>query len=256
MSTFVPRRHTYRMTIAYDGTEYSGWQEQPHVSTIQQQIQDALAVILKVRVPVIGSGRTDAGVHAQEQVAHFRTNDAVDTAKTLRSLNGILPPDIRIIHMEEADRTFHAQLNATGKIYHYHLCFSPVQSPLRRKYQYHYRHKIDLDLLRKSATRFVGTHDFTAFANSPREGCVAKNPIRTIYRLDVVEEENGVRLEFEGNGFLYKMVRNIVGTLLDVARGKRPISEIDAAFAARDRRRGGRAAPPRGLFLVGVKYEE
>lgn len=244
----------YKLIIAYDGTAYSGWQMQPNAISIQELFENALHTLTREKVRLIGSGRTDAGVHARGQVAHFKCSKALDLGYLFCALNGILPIDIRLLHIESAPLTFHAQRSALRKIYHYNLCFEPVVLPFDRLYRYHFRKAVSLDLLQEAARLFVGTHDFTSFANSGDEGACRKNPVRTIYRLDVVKQEQGVRLEFEGNGFLYKMVRNIVGMLLNVASGKRSINEIETLFQAKDRRLAPQSAPAQGLFLMKVFY--
>lgn len=248
--------HRYKLTIAYDGTRYSGWQVQPNAPSIQELIVNALKVILRAeKIVLIGSGRTDAGVHAKGQIAHFKWDGTIDTKRLLLALNGILPLDIRIKEAALAAADFHSQYSAVSKEYHYHLYLDPVMDPFRRLYCWQVRRKLDLELLRTAAKQFLGTHDFSSFANEKHAGSASRNPIRTLFRLDVVEQEGGVRLEFEGDGFLYKMVRNIVGTLVDVASGKRPIDDIEKIFQSKDRREASLAAPPEGLFLIQVKYE-
>ncbi len=246
--------HKYRLTVAYDGTEYGGWQVQPNAVSVQSLIELSLSTILRVPTPVLGSGRTDAGVHAYGQTAHFLSDKPVDIEKTLASLNGLLPPAIRILTLEEAAADFHARYSASSKIYHYRLHLGSTPDPFKKRYAYHVPHPVDLDLLKRAAEQFVGTHDFTSFANEATRGSASKGAIRTLHRLSVMEEPGGVRFEFEGNGFLYKMVRNIVGTLLDVCAGKIAEEEIPAILAAKDRKKAGRAAPPHGLYLVEVKY--
>jgi tRNA pseudouridine38-40 synthase len=245
---------TYKMTIAYDGTNYSGWQTQLNAVSIQSKIEEAIKTLLRHEVRVIGSGRTDAGVHALNQTAHFHCLDPLDLYRFQRSINGILPQDIRVKSTELVPSTFHAQYSATGKIYHYHLCFEKVQSPFQRLYSYQVREKIDLDSLKAAAQLLVGTHDFTSFANEAHLGSASVNPVRNLVRLDVIMEEDGVRLEFEADGFLYKMVRNLVGTLLEIGAGKYSAAEIPSMFKAKDRTKAGKAAPPHGLFLVKVHY--
>lgn len=247
-------RSTYRLTIAYDGTNYSGWQVQPNATSIQFLIQHALRVILREEVSLIGSGRTDAGVHAVGQVAHFRSLSRPDLSRLQHSLNGLLPADIRVLEIEESTPQFHAQKSAKGKIYHYHLSLDKVQNPFFRLYRWHLKEQIQLDRLAEAANCFRGTHDFTSFANEAHRGPASKNAVRTICRLDIIPEEGGIRLEFEANGFLYKMVRNIVGTMVDVARGQRTIQEIHEMLEKKDRRTAGQAAPPQGLFLFKVLY--
>lgn len=248
------KTYNYKILVAYDGTKYSGWQIQPNATSIQSKIEDAVKIILKKHTRVIGSGRTDAGVHALGQVANFRVSEQVDLYRFLRSINSILPKDIRVKHIEDAPLDFHAQYSATGKIYHYRICLEKVQSPFLRLYTYHLHDKIDIHLLKEASRLFVGTHDFTSFANEAHAGSAQKNPVRTLQRLDIVMEEEGLRLEFEANGFLYKMVRNIVGTLLEVASGKRKIEEILHIMDAKDRKKAGKAAPPQGLCLIKVHY--
>ncbi len=244
----------YKMVISYDGTDFSGWQIQPHASTIQETIQDKLSIIFQKPITIIGSGRTDAGVHAIGQVAHFWAEEVIDPRRLRHSLNGLLPPTIRILLVAPVRSSFHAQKSAYAKVYHYHICTHEVPTPFQYRTMFHPWRAIDWDVVWKAAQKFVGERDFTSFSNEPSAGAVAKNPVRHLYRIDVVEHEEGIRLELEANGFLYKMVRNIVGTLLEVGAGKRSIDEIDKIFQAKDRRKAGRAAPAKGLFLFHVFY--
>lgn len=245
----------YKLTLAYDGTNYSGWQIQPNASSIQEVLQDALASFLGgERISIIGSGRTDAGVHALNQTAHFKIGRKIEPRRLLLAFNGLLPRDIRIKNVEMVPLDFHAQYSAIGKEYHYYLYLDRVMDPFQRLYCWHLMRKLDLKQLSFAAALFVGKHDFTSFANEPHAGAVSKNPVRTIHRLDICRTEGGIRLEFEGDGFLYKMVRNIVGTLVDAASGKTTLADVAAIFEARDRQRAGSAAPPCGLFLVRVYY--
>jgi tRNA pseudouridine38-40 synthase len=250
-------KETYRLTISYDGTDYSGWQIQKGKRTIQALIENALKLILKEKTDVIAASRTDAGVHAIGQKAHFKTAKEFEIAKTFRSLNGILPKDIRITRLEKAPPSFHARYSAKSKRYSYFITFGHFQSPFDEKYSFHFLEKLDLGLLMESAKYFIGVHDFTSFANDHLEGCAATRPIKTLHRLDIKKiDENKIVFDFEGDGFLYKMVRNIVGTLLDISTGKISIDNLSEIFAAKDRRKAGRAAPAKGLFLVDVNYTE
>jgi len=241
----------YKMTISYDGSKYGGWQIQPNTQSIQALIQDALKIILHAPTPITASGRTDAGVHAHAQVAHFVSEEELDLPPLLYSLNGILPRDIRIKKLETAPPSFHARFSSKKKIYHYHLHLSPIQDPFRYPFTTHVHAPLDLELLKNALPAFLGTHDFTSFAST---GCGSKNPIKTLYRIDMIPEPEGVRLEFEGSGFLYKMIRNIVGTLIEVAQNKRLAEDIPSILSAKDRRLAGPTAPPRGLFLHKVVY--
>ncbi len=244
----------YKLLIAYDGTRYGGWQIQLNSVSIQALIEDALKIALRKETAVHASGRTDAGVHAKGQVAHFVTDAAVDLGLLLRSLNGILPDDIRILSVEEADPNFHARYSAVSKEYHYHIHLDWALDPFKRLYAYHHPYPLDIPLMQQASQAFIGTHDFTSFANEASKGSAAKNPVRTLTRLDFIPEPGGLRLEFEGNGFLYKMVRNITGTLLDVGRKKISPSAIPSLFDKKDRRQMSSAAPPQGLFLIKVNY--
>lgn len=250
MNTF-----NYKLTIAYDGTNYSGWQIQPNATSIQEIIQKAIHTIIRQEVTLIGSGRTDTGVHALGQVAHFKCDLEIDLFRFFGSLNGILPRDIRILDIASVPLDFHAQRSAISKTYHYHLCLDRVQIPFKRLYSWHLHSKCDVTLLKEAAQLFVGTHDFTSFANEASEGCAARDAVRTLFDLSVVPEENGVCLAFTADGFLYKMVRNIVGTLVEVATHKCDIVRIPKIFEARNRQCAGQAAPPQGLFLMHVNFE-
>lgn len=246
----------YAMVITYDGSNYGGWQIQPNAISIQSLVEKALSTLCRESVAVVGSSRTDANVHALRQVAHFCVEKEVDPNKLQYSLNGILPRDIRILQIYPTSETFHARYSAKGKVYHYHLHLDPVLDPFTLLYSWHVPYKLDLSLLRKAAKYFIGEHDFTAFANESHKGAASKNGIRTLYRVDIVEEKGGIRLEFEGNGFLYKMVRNITGTLVDISRGRIPLEELPSIFSSKDRARAGATAPPHGLFLIKVCYED
>lgn len=245
---------SYKLLLSYDGTHYSGWQMQPNAPSIQEKVQDVLKVVLRADIKIVGSGRTDAGVHAYGQVAHFRHSEAVDRERLRIALNGMLPRDIRVLSIEEVPRSFHAQYSAIGKEYHYHLYLDRVMDPFRRLYCWHVHERLNVENLKEAAKLFLGTHDFTSFANEAHAGSASRDPIRTIRRLEVIEMAGGLRLEFEGDGFLYKMVRNIAGMLVEIAAGHHSIEEIPLIFAAKDRRQSARAAPPQGLFLMAVEY--
>lgn len=245
------------LTITYDGTNYSGWQSQNGVKTIQDLIEKAIAILLKEKIQLIAAGRTDAGVHALNQIAHFQTDKALDPKKIILSLNGILPKDIRIKNLQLQEKNFHARYSAKRKIYHYFVTLGPYQDPFDISFCYHIREKINIPLIQEAAKHFIGTHDFSSFSNENKKGCAAINPIKTIYRLDIKEINNNKLLfEFEGNGFLYKMVRNIVGTLIDISMNKIKIEDLEKIFSSKDRKKAGRAALAKGLFLVEVIYEK
>jgi tRNA pseudouridine38-40 synthase len=246
--------HNYKLTIAYDGTAYSGWQIQINAISIQHIIREVIAKITQQPIVLIGSGRTDSGVHALGQVAHFKSQCQLNIYRFQGSLNALLPPDIRVLEMEEAPLDFHAQFSAIGKTYHYNLSLKSNHDPFKRLYALYVKEKLDLEAIKEAAQILLGTHDFTSFANQATSGAAAVDPVRTLYRLDLVEENGDLRFEFHGDGFLYKMVRNIVGTLLEVGKGRRKPSDVARILAARDRRLAGKAAAPQGLFLVKVDY--
>lgn len=247
-------KHHYKMTVAYDGTNYSGWQIQPNGVSIQELLEKYLKLLTRKEVHVHGAGRTDAGVHALGQMAHFSIDALLDLRKVHYSLNGLLPKDIRVEAMAETTADFHARYSAVGKTYHYHLHLDPVESPFHRRYRWHVPQKIYIPLLEEAAHYFLGTRDFSSFSNEAHRGAAARNAVRTLHRLDVIPQEGGVRLEFYGDGFLYKMVRNIVGTLVEVGKGKYLPTEMPGMLARKDRTQAGQAAPALGLFLVSVHY--
>lgn len=246
------KKKKYKLTIAYDGTLYSGWQIQPNGESIQGHLERALKVYLKEKIRIVGAGRTDAGVHALAQVAHFSHDGEIDPARFSRAINSLLPFDIRIKEILEVPDSFHACSGAVSKIYHYHLWLEEALDPFHRLYRHKPKKRISLPLLSKAASSFLGSHDFTTFTNL---GGHQRDALRTLYRVDIVLQEGGVRIEFEGDGFGYKMVRNIVGTLLAVAGGKMELQKIPLLFEAKDRRAAPAGAPPQGLFLVKINYE-
>lgn len=248
-------KQTYKLRLAYDGTPFSGWQVQPGAVTIQQCLQEAVGTVVREPVACTGAGRTDSGVHALEQVAHFRLSQPYeDLERLLRSVNCLLPPEIRCISIEPVEPTFHARKSARSKTYRYHIQCGTFHHPLRRRTSLHCRSALNIEAMQQAASHFVGTHDFTAFANSPTEGAVARGGVRTLLECAFHQEPGGYYLQVEGNGFLYKMVRNMMGTLLEVGRGRRMPDEVAQLLTQRDRRLAGAAAPPHGLFLVSVKY--
>jgi tRNA pseudouridine38-40 synthase len=245
----------FKLIIAYDGTYYCGWQVQANAQSIQTLIQRSLETVLRHPVNLTGAGRTDAGVHATGQTAHFDSDRDADPYRLRYSLNALLPSDIRIVAIEPEASCFHARYSAVGKVYHYHLHLGPVADPITRLYQTLVHGPFDKEAVKQAAKQFIGKHDFIAFANESHKGAAAHDSIRTLYRLDVVEQPGGLRLEFEGNGFLYKMVRNITGTLLDVAMQRRDPQEIKGLLQQKERCQSGPTAPAQGLFLVKVQYE-
>lgn len=239
-----------KLTIQYDGTKYCGWQKQPNSSGIQGTIEYAIYEITKEKVNIIGSGRTDAGVHALGQVANFKTNSNIPAARIPDALNAKLPKDISIIDCQEVSDDFHSRYSATGKIYRYLIYNKPYRSPLYKDISYHVRYDLDIEKMRVEAQSLLGTHEFKGFMSS---GSSVKDTVRTIHNISIEESGDLIVLEVEGNGFLYNMVRIIVGTLVDIGRGRidKPLEEI---IASQDRGEAGHTAPAHGLFLKKVHY--
>ena len=241
----------HRMTLSYDGTDYLGWQVQPQGVTIQSRLQEALANIAGEPVTVVGAGRTDAGVHAHGQVAHFELPTPVPPSGLLRGWNSMLPEDIRILDVEPAPPDFHARYSARSKTYRYYFELAPVASPFRSRYTLHHPYPLDLEAVCKAAERFVGRHDFESFRAS---SCEAKTSEKECIVSRFLEEGSELVYEVAANGFLHHMVRNIVGTLLEVGRGKLSPNDIDRLLKVKDRRQAGPTAPARGLHLIRVDY--
>ncbi len=244
-----------RALTAYDGTAYAGWQRQLNATTIQGLIEQVLLILTKKRVQIHGAGRTDAGVHAKGQVFHFDLDDDVELSsrfffQLLNRLNGLLPRDVRILDVGKAPPDFHARKSAKCKIYSYTLQTAGQILPFDRLYRLKVAPLCPM-LLRKATTHFIGKRDFSSLRN---QGSSAKTSLRTLYAIDVVEIEGGVRLFFKGSGFLYKMVRNCVGLLLEVTMGKRALESIDALLLSGDRTQSAAAAPALGLCLESIEY--
>lgn len=246
----------YKLVIAYEGTKYHGWQIQLNGTSIQDLIEKALDTILQEKVKLTGAGRTDAGVHALGQVAHFDTTKPITPTRMWGSLNGLLPRDIRVLSVDPVPDDFHAQYSALSKTYRYHICTERVLSPFLLNRVWHITYPLDRQLLLEATTYAIGTHDFTSFANEAHTGVAAYDSERTIQRIDLIPEDRGIALEFQADGFLYKMVRNLVGTFVECGSHKKKPSDIPAILKAKDRRQAGLAAPAQGLFLVAVHYSE
>ena len=241
-----------KLIVAYDGAPFAGWQSQSHRNTVQDHLERALEHVSGETVRVHGAGRTDAGVHAFAQCAHVDVSKLLTTQRWIKALNSLLPSAIRVLRCRYASKEFHARLSAKGKIYRYTIWNAPVLPPFEYQRVWHVTQPLDLKILKSGAKHFVGTHDFASFAAS--RGKPEKNTIRTINSVRVRHKGPCIKIEFDGNGFLYKMVRLMVGTLVESALGKLPIEEITS------RLRSGKvdtirvAAPAEGLCLVRVRY--
>ncbi len=245
---------TLKLTVAYDGTRYAGWQVQRNATqTIQAVLQEALRTALGEAVHVQASGRTDAGVHALAQVAHLRTRSPLPAKRLLWSLNGLLPHDIRVREVAEAPAAFHAQFDAVAKRYRYSVVMGPVVLPFDRPYVQQMPLPLNVALIRREARRLLGRHDMAAFQSAGRP---VRDSHRTILDIRVTRKGSRLDIEIEADGFLYHMVRRIAGTLLDIGRGRLPPGTIAAMLRTRDPRLGGPVAPARGLCLLRVAYRK
>ncbi len=242
--------------LSYDGTGYLGWQKTRMGPSIEEQLQTALETITRQPIVLQAASRTDAGVHAEGQVINFfLENDEIDLSKLLISLNQLLPHDIAIVELEEASSDFHPTLDAKGKEYHYTVSYGQVQFPRHRFYSWHTPYCLDLKSMKEAARFFIGEQDFSSFCNVKKNDRET-NFVRTIHGVDIVElPEKQLRIIIRGNRFLYKMARNIAGTLVAVGRGKiLPPSAISGIFAQKDRTLAGPSAPAHGLSLFRVFY--
>ena len=241
----------YKILLTYDGTAYRGWQVQPEGDTIQGRLRDALSHMAKTPVDVVAAGRTDAGVHALGQAAHFQLVHAIPADGLARGLNTMLPEDIRVRHVEEASPEFHARYRARSKTYRYHLDRASVPLPFRSRFALHHPHDLDRALLDEAARLFQGEHDFAAFRAS---SCNAKTTTRHVFVSHWLDHDTELVFEVAATGFLQHMIRNMVGTLLEIGRGKRPVESITHLFARGDRTQAGPTAPAKGLHLIRVDY--
>jgi tRNA pseudouridine38-40 synthase len=250
----------FKLTIAYDGTDFHGWQAQSSRPTIQGEIVGVLRQLTQEKILLQGTGRTDAGVHALGQVASFRTQSGLSAGDFHRALNALLPPSIRIVKVEEVGPTFSARFSARGKVYRYRIYRGRVLPPMLWRYVLYYPFPLDEDAMRDAAARFVGVHDFTSFAASTGSEEDDKERVmeREIFSTELVRSPDNEELVFtvHGRSFLRYMVRKMVGTLLDVGRGKLKPEDIDRLFELRDRSKSGPTVPAHGLWMVSAEHEE
>jgi tRNA pseudouridine38-40 synthase len=248
-----------KLTLAYDGTDFHGWQIQPGQPTIQGALTDVVRKLTQEKLSVYGAGRTDAGVHALGQVAHFKTQSALGAAEFQRAFNALLPPTIRVLAAEEVGPDFHARWQALAKIYHYRIFRGGVVPPFEWRYVLHYPYPLDLPAMSAAARLFEGEHDFASFAASSgsEEDDRERTTVRTIFRSEVVAgESDAITYVVRGRSFLRFMVRKMVGTLLEVGRGRLSAADVQALFELRDRSRSGPTVPPQGLCLFSVEYPD
>src|SRR5579884_2720717 len=238
-----------KLTLAYDGTDFHGWQVQPDLPTVQGNLEQAFSKLFNHSVHVIGSGRTDAGVHAHAQVAAVQTERAMDTDAVLRGANALLPVEIRILSVEEVRLEFHPRHSAKSKTYEYHIWRHPIVSPFRCRYVHPFRYPLDEGLVDAASEQFLGTHDFTSFCATATE---IEDRVRTIFEIDWTRDDTAWIFRIRGSGFLQYMVRTIAGSILEVGQGRMEAARIAEIFTACDRRLAGPSLPGRGLHLISV----
>lgn len=242
-----------KLTIEYDGTRYLGWQRLGNSDkTIQGKIENILKQMTGEKIEIIGSGRTDAGTHAKAQIANFKTESSMDLIEMTDFLNRYLPKDIVIKKVEEASERFHARYNAKGKKYSYYLWNDAIPSAFERHFSFQYAQKLDLELIEQACQKLIGKHDFIGFSALKKS---KKSTIRTIEELSVKKEGKLLHFTFIGDGFLHKMVRIIMGTLLEIGSGEMAIEVIDEIFERKIRSEAGITVPAQGLFLDEVYYK-
>lgn len=242
----------FKMILEYDGTAYCGWQRQKNGLSIQQVLEEKIQFITCEKVTVNGSGRTDAGVHALNQVAGFKSTTCLPAEILYRGINGLLPPDIVIKKLEEVAAEFHPRFDARGKIYVYKICNKSLRPALGRNYFWFIRYPLDLTVMKRACDYLIGRHDFSCFCAS---GTNVKDRNRNVTKLNIDKSMDGLlEITIEAQGFLKYMVRNIVGTLVEIGSGKRPPEEMKKIIESKDRNNAGITAPAHGLYLKEVKY--
>jgi tRNA pseudouridine38-40 synthase len=253
-----------KLTIAYDGSDFHGWQLQPGLPTIQGALHDALRQITQEPITIHGASRTDAGVHALGQVAHFKTHSTLDAQEIQRGMNALLPPTIRIVAAQEVGQDFHARWLAQGKTYRYRIYRGEVLPPFDHRRAFHYPWPLDEAAMSAAARAFEGPHDFTSFAASTgsEEDDKDRDMQRVIHSSEIVrdhereQQHDEIAYVVRGRSFLRYMVRKIVGTLIEVGKGRLAPADIPEIFAAHDRSRSGPTVPPEGLYLVALEYPD
>lgn len=243
-----------KLTLAYDGSAYHGFQRQENAVTVQAVLEKALRTLFGDFAKFAASGRTDTGVHARGQVVSFYTQGAIPADRIVRALNSLLPPDVAAVAAEEAPLAFHARCSARSKLYRYRIRQGETPDPFARNYAWYLRQPLDVAAMNAGLAHVCGTHDFSAFQAA---GGSIRNPVRTLYTARCAQNaENWLEFVFWGNGFLYHMVRNLVGTAVDIGRGRRAPAEMRRILESGDRHQAGATAPPQGLYLEAVRYAD
>ena len=239
-----------KLVIEYDGTNYAGWQQQKKEKTVQETLKIAIEKVVNEKITLHGAGRTDAGTHALGQVANFKTKSTIPTRKLVQAINFYLPKDIVVKSIKKVSEKFHSQYSTKSKIYRYTILNNNIGSAINRNFCYHYNGDLNIKKMQKASKTLIGRHDFSVFKSKSDN----KNNIRTIKRLEIKKKGKYLLFTIEADGFLYKMVRSIVGTLLGVGREKMTIKEFKRVLKSRSRPLAGATVPARGLCLLRVKY--
>lgn len=241
-----------KLVIQYDGSRYRGWQRLgDSEQSIQGKLENVLSKMTEEKIEIIGAGRTDAGVHAENQTANFKTNSNMYLMEMLDYCYKYLPEDIVVKRLEEVDPLFHARYNAREKVYKYRIDNRKYHDVFDRKYSFHVNGKLDIKVMKEAVKYFIGEHDFTSFTSAKSK---KKSAVREIYSIDIVKSESGMEISFRGNGFLHNMVRIITGTLIEIGLGNMKMEAIPEIFEKKDRSLAGPTAPAQGLFLMEVLY--
>lgn len=256
-----------KLVIEYDGTNYAGWQQQKKEKTVQETLKIAIEKVVNEKITLHGAGRTDAGAHALEQVANFKTKSTIPTRKLVQAINFYLPKDIVVKSIKKVSEKFHSQYSAKSKIYRYTILNNNIGSAINRNFCYHYNGDLNIEKMQKASKLIIGRHDFSVFKSKSNNTCPTKSfrracptsfrresNIRTIKRLEIKKKGKYLLFTIEADGFLYKMVRSIVGTLLGVGKEKMTIKEFKRVLKSRSRSLAGATVPARGLCLLRVKY--
>lgn len=254
----MSHRRNIKLLLAFDGTRYAGWQKQKSMQTVQGVVEEKLQIMTGEELCLHGAGRTDAGVHALGMVANYQTEASIPCQGFLKGLNSMLPPDIRVLEVSEVEAAFHARIAAKTKTYWYNFNNSAIQLPTERFYAAHFRGDLDFEAMRHSLAYLIGTHDFSSFegAGSRERQASKRGAVRTIIEasLETLNTSGDYRFIITGDGFLRHMIRNIVGTVLEVGKGKLTQDDVAVILAVKDRSAAGPTAPAAGLFLKEIFY--
>ncbi len=241
----------HKITLMYNGADFSGWQIQKNAVTVQEELEKAFSVILRQPVEMVGASRTDAGVHAENYVAHCFFDTDIENERIMLGVNAILPDGIRVKKIENCDDDFHSRYSAKSKTYIYRIDISKYGDVFKRPYVWRYKYPLDYEEMKKCPEHFLGTHDFSAFMS---KGGQAKTFVRTIYECTLTKEDETITMKIKGDGFLYNMVRIIAGTMLSVGRGYLKSTDIPDIIKSKERKQAGITAPPEGLMLYEIEY--